>query len=153
MEVDIFNLPCPLLSQVRTHRIGANPKNLSSVSFRGPDLRNIDKMPPKPRFSKLIFGHSAGSTKLDRPYCKRLLSQEKENLVDVSDIFCSGGREGRFRGAREGWVGRFFLKIPGGGGGPSPRRGGLGAEGAGGCLRAIWGGGRFFLSGPKFPPR
>ena len=26
---------------------------------------------PKSRFSKPIFGHSAGSTKLDRPYCKR----------------------------------------------------------------------------------
>ena len=28
-------------------------------------------MLPKSRFSKPIFGHSAGSTKLDRPYCKR----------------------------------------------------------------------------------
>ena len=31
----------------------------------------IDKILPKPRVSKPIFGHSAGSTKLDRPYCKR----------------------------------------------------------------------------------
>ena len=28
-------------------------------------------MRPKSRFSKRIFGHSAGSPKLDRPYCKR----------------------------------------------------------------------------------
>ena len=28
-------------------------------------------MLPKSRFKKPIFGHSAGSTKLDRPYCKR----------------------------------------------------------------------------------
>ena len=33
--------------------------------------RRTDKMLPKSRFSKPIFGHSAGSTKLDRPYCKR----------------------------------------------------------------------------------
>ena len=34
-------------------------------------LGKTDKMLPKSRFSKPIFGHSAGSTKLDRPYCKR----------------------------------------------------------------------------------
>ena len=34
-------------------------------------LGKTDKMIPKSRFSKPIFGHSAGSTKLDRPYCKR----------------------------------------------------------------------------------
>ena len=33
--------------------------------------RKIDKILPKPRFSKPIFGHPAGSTKLDRPYCKQ----------------------------------------------------------------------------------
>ena len=72
-------------SLVRTRRIGANPEKSDSVNFRGPDwrkfselcvllffLEKIDKMLPKSRFSKPIFGHSAGSTKLDRPYCKRL---------------------------------------------------------------------------------
>ena len=34
-------------------------------------LGKIDKMFPKPRFGKRIFGDPAGSTKLDRPYCKR----------------------------------------------------------------------------------
>ena len=48
---------------------------------------------------------------------------------------------------------RFLLKIPGGGGG---RPGG--AEGPGGCLRRIGeflggGGGKYFFSGPKCPPR
>ena len=69
---------------IRTHRIGANPEKSDLVNFRGPDSRKFselcfllffqgktDKMFPKPRFSKPTFGHSAGSTKLDRPYCKR----------------------------------------------------------------------------------
>ena len=34
-------------------------------------LGKIDKMFPKSRFSKRIFGDSAGSTKLDRPHCKQ----------------------------------------------------------------------------------
>ena len=69
----------------RTHRIGANPEKSDLVNFQGPDRRNFselcvllffflgktDKMLPKSRFSKPIFGHSAGSTELDRPYCKR----------------------------------------------------------------------------------
>ena len=37
-------------------------------------LGQIDKVLPKPRFSKPIFGHSAGSSKLDRPYCKQFRS-------------------------------------------------------------------------------
>ena len=32
-----------------------------------------DKMLPKPGFSKLIFVHPVGSTKLDQPYCKQSL--------------------------------------------------------------------------------
>ena len=75
---------------VRTHRIGANPENLDLVNFWGLDsgkfselclllffIEKSDKLLPKPRFSKPIFGHPAGSTKLDRPllqtvpYCKR----------------------------------------------------------------------------------
>ena len=34
-------------------------------------LGKTGKMLPKSRFSKPIFGRSAGSPKLDRPYCKR----------------------------------------------------------------------------------
>ena len=34
-------------------------------------LGKINKMLPKPRFSKPIFGHSTGSTKSDRPYGKQ----------------------------------------------------------------------------------
>ena len=34
-------------------------------------LGKTDKMLPKSWFSKPIFGRSAGSTKLDRPYCKQ----------------------------------------------------------------------------------
>ena len=69
---------------IRTRRIGANPEKSDLVNFRGPNwkkfselcvllffLGKIDKILPKPRFSKHIFGHSAGSTKLDRPYCKQ----------------------------------------------------------------------------------
>ena len=68
----------------RTRRIGADPEKSDLVNFRGPDWRTFselcvllfflgktDNMLPKSRFSKPIFGHSAGSTKLDRPYCKR----------------------------------------------------------------------------------
>ena len=35
-------------------------------------LGKPDNMLPKSRFSKPVFGDSAGSTKFDRPYCKRL---------------------------------------------------------------------------------
>ena len=69
---------------VRIHRIGANPEKSDLVNFRGLNLRRFSELcvllfsprknrqnPPKPRFSKLIFGHSAGSTELDRPYCKQ----------------------------------------------------------------------------------
>ena len=71
-------------SKIKTRRIGANPEKSDLVNFRGPDWRKFselcvllfflgktDKMLPKSRFSKPIFGHSVGSTKLDRPYCKR----------------------------------------------------------------------------------
>ena len=34
-------------------------------------LGKFDKILPKPGFSKPNFGHPAGSTKLDRPYCKQ----------------------------------------------------------------------------------
>ena len=34
-------------------------------------LGKIDKMFPKSRFSRRIFGNSAGSPKLDRPHCKQ----------------------------------------------------------------------------------
>ena len=34
-------------------------------------LGKTDRMLPKSRFSKPLFGHSAGSPKLDRPHCKR----------------------------------------------------------------------------------
>ena len=69
---------------IRTRWIGANPEKSDLVNFRAPDKRKfselcvllfflgkIDKMVPKSRFSKRIFGESAGSTKLDRPHCKQ----------------------------------------------------------------------------------
>ena len=45
-------------------------------------LGKIDKILAGPRFSKPIFGHSAGSTKLDQPYCKqfRLELGHKQHL-------------------------------------------------------------------------
>ena len=68
----------------RTRRIGANPEKSDLLNFRGPDWRKFselcvllfllgktDRMLRKSRFSKPIFGHSAGSTTLDRPHCKR----------------------------------------------------------------------------------
>ena len=73
---------CPAI--VGTRRIGANPEKSDLVNFWGPDrtkfselcvllffLGKTDKMLPKSRLSKPIFARSAGSTKLDRPYCKR----------------------------------------------------------------------------------
>ena len=69
---------------VGTRRIGANPEKSDLVNFRARTEENLvnsvfscfflgktDKMLPKSRFSKPIFGRSAGSPKLDRPYCKR----------------------------------------------------------------------------------
>ena len=73
-------------------------------------------------------------------------------LVDVSDYFyLFFSARGRGRGSpwcQEGAGVGFLLKIPGGGG-VLPREGG-GGEGAGGCLRGIFGGGElnFFFSGP-----
>ena len=69
---------------LRARRIGANPEKSDLVNSGVRTEENLvnsvlccfflgktDKMLPKSRFSKLIFGHSAGSTELDRPYCKR----------------------------------------------------------------------------------
>ena len=80
----LFFHPPKKLVIFRTRRIGANPEKTDLVNFRGPDWRKFselrvllfflgktDKMLPKSRFSKTIFGHPAGSTKLDRPYCKQ----------------------------------------------------------------------------------
>ena len=77
-------------TKIRTRRIGANPEKSDLVTFRGPDwrkfselcvllffLRKTDKMLPKSQFSKPIFGQSAGSTKLDRPYCKRFWKKKQ----------------------------------------------------------------------------
>ena len=65
-------------------------------------------------------------------------------------FFCSGRGKGESRRWRA--VGdRFFFLMRSPGGGAS-RTGG--AEGPGGCLQRIWGGGVFFyFSGPKCPPR
>ena len=75
-----------LLAVVRTHRIAANPKKIRFSKFLGPHWRkfgelcvllfylgNIDRMHPKSQFNKLIFGQSAGSTKLDRPPLQTVL--------------------------------------------------------------------------------
>ena len=43
-------------------------------------------MLPKSRFSKLIFGHSAGSTKLDRPHCKQF-RQGVQNRYRPKGVF------------------------------------------------------------------
>ena len=81
-----YRPPTKLLLSVKfkTRRIGANPEKAHLVNFRGPDSRKfselcvllfllgkIDRMFPKSRFSKRIFGDTAGSTKLDRPHCKQ----------------------------------------------------------------------------------
>ena len=63
---------------------GPSPKKSNLVNLCGPDWIKLselcvllfcpgkfDKMLPKPRLSKPTFGHSVGSTKLDRPYCKQ----------------------------------------------------------------------------------
>ena len=72
--------------------------------------------------------------------------------MDVSDIFyffCSGGGRG-FEAPERGEGGRIFIENPTRGG----SAGGEGGEGPGGCLRGIGGGGgKYFFSGPKFPPR
>ena len=88
---------------IGTHWIGANPEKSDLVNFQGPDwrkfselcvllffLRKTDTMLPKSRFSKPIFGRSAGSTKLDRPYCKRFWNQKFRKGV--------GGQKGLARG-------------------------------------------------------
>ena len=83
--------------KARTRRIGANPEKSDLVNFRGSDWRKFselcvllffpwktDKMLPKSWFSKPIFGHSAGSTKLDRPYCKRFWKGPKKKSTKKS---------------------------------------------------------------------
>ena len=55
---------------------GQAPRLLSPrLDFSAPCLffqEKLSKSLPKPRFSKPIFSHSAGPTKLDRPYRKQL---------------------------------------------------------------------------------
>ena len=64
-------------------------------------------------------------------------------------FFCSGPGKSRRRPRR--WPGgRFYLKIEGRGGGFPRRRRGRG-KGAGG-MSVVRGGGKYFFSGPKFPP-
>ena len=63
---------------------GQSRKKTILVNFRGPDWRRFSElcvllfflgkthnMLPKSQFSKPIFGHPAGSTKLDWPHCKQ----------------------------------------------------------------------------------
>ena len=60
-----------------------------------------------------------------------------------------GGGEKGVQGAGRGL---FLLRIPVGGEG-LPGGWGRGGRVVGGCLRGIWaGGGKYFFSGPKFPP-
>ena len=51
--------------------LGSGLKKFSELCVLLFFLRKKNKTLPKPRFSKPTFGHSAESTKLDRPYCKR----------------------------------------------------------------------------------
>ena len=44
-------------------------------------------MLPKSRFSTPIFGHSAGSTKLDRPYCETVLNKFQESHTPTPRFF------------------------------------------------------------------
>ena len=66
---------------------GQSRKKSDLVNFRGPDWRKFSElcvfavMLPKSRFGKPIFGHSAGSTKLDRPYCKRFWFCYFQNIL------------------------------------------------------------------------
>ena len=66
------------------HASRTNPEKSDLINFRGPDWRKFSelcvlliflgkmtKCSQNPGFSKPIFGRSAGSTKLDRPDCKR----------------------------------------------------------------------------------
>ena len=68
-------------------------------------------------------------------------------------FFLLWGGEGGVRDGRRGAGFGFLLEIPGGGEGLQERGGG-GAEGLGGCLCGIGGGGlkKYFFGGPKCPP-
>ena len=44
-------------------------------------LGNTDNILPKSQFSEPIFGHSAGSTKLDRPHCKQFRRINSQSLA------------------------------------------------------------------------
>ena len=68
-------------------------------------------------------------------------------------VFFSAGEGKGVRGSRKGVGGvRFLLKIPGEG--VSQERGGGGAEGSGGCLRGIWGGGgKYIFFGAEMPTK
>ena len=83
---------------LRTRWIGANPEKSNLVVISGVrteenlvnsvfccfSLGKTHKMLPKSRFSTPIFGDSAGSTKLDRPYCKRFWSTFSPISADLS---------------------------------------------------------------------
>ena len=79
-----FGLPTPCFEQTWKSPDRGQARKSDLVNSRGPDWRKfselclllfslgkLDRMLPKSWFSKPIFGHSAGSTKLDRPYCKQ----------------------------------------------------------------------------------
>ena len=53
-------------------------KNLVNSVFCCCSWRTSSKMLPKPRFSKPIFGHPAGSTKLYLPNCKQFLFESSK---------------------------------------------------------------------------
>ena len=56
-------------------------------------------MLPKPWFSKPIFGHSAGSTEFDRPYCKRFWSSVFRNsTLRCFQLWNSSASAGNKRG-------------------------------------------------------
>ena len=66
-------------------------------------------------------------------------------------FFLLGGGEGESEAPGKGGGSDNLLKIPSLRGGVSQEEG---AEGPGGCLQRIWGGGvKYIFSGPEFPPR
>ena len=78
----------------RTRRIGANPEKSDLLNFRGPDWRKFselcvllfflgktDKMLPKSRFSKRIFGHSAGHLNWTGPIANGSESSSSSNYT------------------------------------------------------------------------
>ena len=65
-------------------------------------------------------------------------------------FFCSGEGKGAVRGVGRRGGGRFFIENPRGGGLPGGGAGG--GEGPEGVCGDLGGGGKYFFSGPKFPP-